>query len=565
AVSMVSAGVCGELLKALDLSAAISGDIGQQVLSRTQETATRAGVNTVLKSTIDGRNFGDVLTEEARSGAASVVGGTLANKVGVEYKAKDSDINYVMHKIIHGVIGGVSGLISGGTEEAFASAIGATIGEIVGESYEKAHRGGVYDPQHPSFNAKEREDMVKKGTMFSELSAAVFAGVLGQDPNAAARAANTAVTENSFEFPEVVKHKLDEISTCEMEIDNLKDALDQATSPQERQALAVKVSQKEQQLLEARSYLGNSTENQRMFQKASDEAFGKFMATGAIEDETLLWWINPVDRFLDGIQESSSRVPLRFVPSELSSAPTGWDVLHYSQQAHLYQEMRVGQDFVRCVTNMARIPKNYYELGVMVAPFGATTKVTNALSTGFKAVGRSSANAFKKVPVFSRSTVQTPYLLTLDRVIPEGYHLRYLSNQTTPIMVRNPGQAFYLDQMTLQGGKPVPIFDIKQATSKIHGCSNAYVGETHVYVIRDSMGNAYKIGESMQGYTALDLSKRAEQQAQKLFLETGEIFETQVLHKFPTKKLAKDRETRTIKVLRKRNGEEALPGNLTNH
>ncbi|HBN23277.1 MAG TPA: hypothetical protein DD412_08590, partial [Holosporales bacterium] len=161
-------------------------------------TAIRAGVNTVLKSTIDGRNFGEVLAEEARSGAASVVGGTLANQAGIQYKAQDSDINYVMHKIIHGVIGGVSGLVSGGSEEAFASAIGATIGEIVGEGYEKAHHGGVYDPDHPSFNAKEREDMVKKGTMFSELSAAVFAGVLGQDPNAAARAARTAVTENSF-------------------------------------------------------------------------------------------------------------------------------------------------------------------------------------------------------------------------------------------------------------------------------------------------------------------------------------------------------------------------------
>lgn len=198
AVTMVSAGVCGELLKALDIGTAISGDIGQQVLSRTQEAAIRTGVNTVLKSTIEGRNFAEVLTEEARSGAANVVGGTLANKVGVEYKAKDSDINYVMHKIIHGVIGGISGLISGGTEEAFAAAIGATIGEIVGEGYEKAHRDGVYDPNHPSFNAKEREDMVRKGTMFSELSAAVFAGVLGQDPNAAARAANNAVTENAF-------------------------------------------------------------------------------------------------------------------------------------------------------------------------------------------------------------------------------------------------------------------------------------------------------------------------------------------------------------------------------
>ncbi|MDP4840324.1 MAG: DUF637 domain-containing protein, partial [Alphaproteobacteria bacterium] len=234
AVSMVSAGVCGELLKAIDIGTAISGDIGQQVLSRTQEAAIRAGVNTVLKSTIDGRNFGDVLTEEARSGAANVVGGALANKVGVEYKAKDSDINYVMHKIIHGVIGGISGLISGGTEEAFAAAIGATIGEIVGEGYEKAHRDGVYDPNHPSFNAKEREDMVKKGTMFSELSTAVFAGVLGQAPNAAARAAKTAVTENAFNpyNPTPPQYSQDQIG------DVVEDVVKNSTTTSEEEAVA---------------------------------------------------------------------------------------------------------------------------------------------------------------------------------------------------------------------------------------------------------------------------------------------------------------------------------------
>jgi len=85
------------------------------------------------------------------------------------------------------------------------------------------------------------------------------------------------------------------------------------------------------------------------------------MATGAIENEALLGWINPINKFLDGIQESTSNLSLAFAP-EFSSALTGWDVLNYSQQAHLYQEMRIGEDFVGCVTNMAKIPTNYYEL-----------------------------------------------------------------------------------------------------------------------------------------------------------------------------------------------------------
>jgi len=161
--------------------------------------------------------------------------------------------------------------------------------------------------------------------------------------------------------------------------------------------------------------------------------------------------------------------------------------------------------------------------------------------------------------------VQTPYLLTADQVIPAGYHLRQIDTLSAPIIVRNPGQKFHLEPLVLQDGKPVKLVDLKQATSKIHGCSNSYVGETHVYVIRDPAGNAYKIGESMQGYTALGLSKRAEQQAQVLRVETGQRFTTEVLHKFPTKKLAKARETRTIRVLKKRQGKKALPGNKTNH
>ncbi len=146
----------------------------------------------------------------------------------------------------------------------------------------------------------------------------------------------------------------------------------------------------------------------------------------------------------------------------------------------------------------------------------------------------------------------------------EGYHVRMVDS--TPIIVRNPGRVADLPQLRYVDNEIVKLFDLRQnAPGRVHGCSNSYVGDTHVYVIRDELGQVYKVGESMQGYTKLGLSKRAEQQAEKLRIQTGRWFDTEVLHRFPTKKLAKSRETRTIKVLRKRYKDDAVPGNKNNH
>jgi hypothetical protein len=72
------------------------------------------------------------------------------------------------------------------------------------------------------------------------------------------------------------------------------------------------------------------------------------MATGNIENETIRGLIDPVNRFFDGIQESSARITSTFIP-EIVLNPRGWDVLEYSHRAHLYQDMRVGQAFVAVV------------------------------------------------------------------------------------------------------------------------------------------------------------------------------------------------------------------------
>ena len=246
------------------------------------------------------------------------------------------------------------GAISDG--EALAGSIGGVVGEVVGEAYADTHPEG-FNPDAEDYDPELHKSLKKKGEILTQVSAALAAAFLGENPNVAACTALNAVHENAFAFPDVIGHKNDEINICEMELSNLENALDRAISSQERQALEIMVSQKKEQLLEARAYLSNLTGNKRAFQQAGDEAVGKIIATGTIENETLLGWIDPVNRFFDDIQERASRLPLMFVP-ELSNAPKGWDVLNYSQQTHFYQEMRIGQDFLGCATDMARIPTN---------------------------------------------------------------------------------------------------------------------------------------------------------------------------------------------------------------
>ncbi len=101
--------------------------------------------------------------------------------------------------------------------------------------------------------------------------------------------------------------------------------------------------------------------------------------------------------------------------------------------------------------------------------------------------------------------------------------------------------------------------------TKAHGNSRQYVGDTHVYVIRDdATDQIYKVGESMQGLNKLGLSKRAEAQRRQLERITGKQFRTEIREVFDSKDLARSWETRTIERLRGRFGADRLPGNKGN-
>jgi len=102
-------------------------------------------------------------------------------------------------------------------------------------------------------------------------------------------------------------------------------------------------------------------------------------------------------------------------------------------------------------------------------------------------------------------------------------------------------------------------------SSRIHKNSLKYQGETHVYKIIGPEGTAHKVGESARGLRVRDgASIRAEEQVRKLFRETGQAYEAEVIRKFGTKRDAREYETKLIKRYRKFFGETSLPGNKTN-
>lgn len=99
---------------------------------------------------------------------------------------------------------------------------------------------------------------------------------------------------------------------------------------------------------------------------------------------------------------------------------------------------------------------------------------------------------------------------------------------------------------------------------RIHKNSLDYVGDTHVYVIRNPDGTLYKVGESAQGVRVSDgASIRAEQQARALLKETGDVYRSEIRQNFGGKADARAYETRFIETYIKLYGKRP-PGNPIN-
>jgi hypothetical protein len=93
-----------------------------------------------------------------------------------------------------------------------------------------------------------------------------------------------------------------------------------------------------------------------------------------------------------------------------------------------------------------------------------------------------------------------------------------------------------------------------------HKNSPAYVGDTHVYVIRGPDGSIHKFGQSAQGVSRDGTSIRAELQARKLQRELGGSYTTDIIRSFDGKANALASEQRFIQTYKRVFG-KLPPGN----
>lgn len=108
----------------------------------------------------------------------------------------------------------------------------------------------------------------------------------------------------------------------------------------------------------------------------------------------------------------------------------------------------------------------------------------------------------------------------------------------------------------------------KTPPKEVHKNSNDYVGETHLYAIKDREGKILKYGESSQGFNKKGQSKRAHEQVRKLERENpGKEFEAKIVRKYDSKADARHGprgERKYIETHRKVFGKESLPLNKGN-
>lgn len=112
-----------------------------------------------------------------------------------------------------------------------------------------------------------------------------------------------------------------------------------------------------------------------------------------------------------------------------------------------------------------------------------------------------------------------------------------------------------------RAGKFAAKGEVATAVRAVHKNSLKYVGDTHVYAIRNPDGTLYKVGESAQGVRMRDGAPiRAEQQARALQRETGNVYRTEIRQTFVGKADARAYETRFIRTYERLFGQRP-PGN----
>ena len=230
AISIASAGVAKELGEYFKV-AANPTTIGEHLKSCSVNMTAQMSAEVAFSQS----DFGDILQNNLRLGAASLVGGAGSSKIGKA--AHSGAIDPITQALCHAAIGGAQAAIMKG--DLAMGAMGAVVGEVAGQLYRKGKGEEAFDR-----NAKDFQDTINTGVDIARFTAATFACLTGGDAEMAAMTAGNAARYNSFAQHATVSAMGGQIARGSLE--ELEQELEGTEDKEERAVI-------EQKILRARS------------------------------------------------------------------------------------------------------------------------------------------------------------------------------------------------------------------------------------------------------------------------------------------------------------------------
>jgi len=533
-----------------------------------QKTAVQTAVSTGLALGTGEKNLGEIAVQGVRSVVTSVAGAGMSNQIKDWYT--DGILNFITHKVAHAGAGAVEGAIfsKDSAKGAAAGAIGAFVAETVGDSL----------PQSMDINTRRN---------IALLTAATTAFLMGQDVNTAILAATIAL-ENNFMTSEDLADPKGKGKDKNPDTDDKADntgyrASDQYGSFQEY----IEETQAEERGRTFERVFDSCREHTppplptlmregaALFQSGI-QTVGEFLAPvhtnviTAVHNEAQATRTKFLEELLQkGMERVGEFLPPATVAKfkEISPLTTadiarvvGAYALDFPSPDRLIKNatnlLAEGTEFAaeNANTSIRRFVREQTGsqwwgqnagdaayLGIILAVDPAkgagkglsiANKMERLVLQGVKKGTREAANVASHVP---SAVGKTPTITTTP--LPQNL---------------NP---FSAEKRTLEA------LDLNHPV-KVHKNSLQYVGDTHIYAIREmETGIIQKYGESALGKNKFGQSLRAQSQVTKLQRETGKKFESFIVKEHGDKKGARLGETKRIETYRKIFGQNTLPLN----
>jgi hypothetical protein len=501
----------------------------------------------------------------AQFGAAKIGGwraGTLTNKQG-------NILNFLGHKAMHGALAAAKaaavakiGQFKG--KEFRKTVLGATAGAMMAESMtellmfasqgrietelkEAGHTQGT--TAYETLHQERMQEAFKEAQMYARMAVAVTAQALDVDINAAMSAAENALLHNSSQVFEAMLHSNnpDDLFAAMVE-DQLGEEEDEGI---------------EEEVLDDKAYFSEGDEKNTPFNK-SIKGIEKKGGQG----------IEALDKTSYGKKlitlGRSAKAHLRKMAEQ--QAPYNAPYPEYEQcQIVQFEQEREGIQFNSLSkAEQASLRNEWVEEYCALSSHGFFSGVGQLIDDGCKygghKVGKGLARQMRDLG-FEKATAQdtgrgVETLLGVAGMVfnPLGKLGAAGKVEKMVGVAKNSNRATKASR-TLEG---LDLVSVSKATP-IHKNSLSYLGETHLYVIRDSSGKILKYGESAAGKNKLGQSKRAEAQIVKLKKQnSGEKYISHIVKEFNSKAEVRKSEAKYIKTHRTVFGKDSLPLNKNN-